>query len=677
MKTMVCGRWNRFSSMHDETRNLHKIINLYDACNATEEELIEAENGVTILLLQELEKRNITIIGDGSIRWDSVFDVTRHISGCTGFEELILIPGTNHFYRQPHIDSLPLCLRHPILSQDFNFAKKYTKKPLAFCLPGPYSTARQTQLKNGIGIKRAARAYAEIFNVEIAGLLKEGVELVRIEEPQIIAHPEDFKLFKDIMGCLLKNLDTQRLALVVWFGDVTSLPGYFNLPFGFFFLDFVCGRKNIDMLEEFPSDAHLIAGIFDARSTYRESDYELRHLLKEIISRVPRDRIILSANTDFHFLPWDEAMKKVEHMAEFAKEIESHDFLVPKIPSVSAQNTTPAIKSFLTQTPFPTSVVGSFPQTDSIRKARLGLKREELSNDLYRKIVNEHIHEWMDFQKAIGITVPVSGEFLREDMAAYFGIHFGGKLLDFVPSYENRRYRPVEYFKKVGFSAPILVSDFLSVQSLSDCYVKETITGPATLADWALTSYPVYYNDRYLFRRDLARALRVEIEYLSAAGVKILQIDEPALTHKMENFFMDIEAICEAVHGFEEKIYLILHICYSDMEALEQVFPHILKLPFHQIHMEMANRKYSMVSLIEKYGFGGKDIGLGVIDVHTDRIETVDEILLGVKKILPFFRPEQIWLTPDCGLKERSDAVAKKKLRIMTSAAEVCREKFV
>jgi 5-methyltetrahydropteroyltriglutamate--homocysteine methyltransferase len=283
----------------------------------------------------------------------------------------------------------------------------------------------------------------------------------------------------------------------------------------------------------------------------------------------------------------------------------------------------------------------------------------------------------MDLQEELEITVPVSGELIREDMAAYFGVQFGGRLLDFVPSYENRRYRPVEYFKKIVLQhTDELVDEFRFLQSLTARPVKETITGPATLADWALIRNARYYKDCRLFRMDLARTLRKQIDGLVASsGVRILQVDEPALTTKRKNLFRDLEAIHKTIRGLEESVYLILHICYSDMEALDEAFPYILELPFHQIHMEMANRNYALMRLIEKYGFGGKDIGLGVVDVHTDRIETVEEIVAGVDCARQYFAPREIWLTPDCGLKERSDEVAKQKLRNMARAAEICRNR--
>jgi 5-methyltetrahydropteroyltriglutamate--homocysteine methyltransferase len=233
----------------------------------------------------------------------------------------------------------------------------------------------------------------------------------------------------------------------------------------------------------------------------------------------------------------------------------------------------------------------------------------------------------------------------------------------------------VEYFNKIRLqNSQELAEEFRFLQSLTTRPVKETITGPATLSDWALIRSDRYYKDRRAFRMDLAKALRKQIEAVVQEGVRVLQVDEPALTTKPKNLGIDLEAIHETIRGLVSDVYIILHICYSDMEALDQAFPYILELPFHQIHMEMANRGYSLMRLIEKHGFGDKDIGLGVIDVHTDRIETVEEIMRGVELARRYFEPNQIWLTPDCGLKERSEEIAKEKLRRMVRAAELCRK---
>ena len=693
MEAIVAGRWNRHSSTRPEAQTLWKTRNRRDEGHAGEPELFEAQNSLATCLIRELEETGVAMLSDGGIRWDSVYDVTRQVNGCSGFEELVRIPDTNHFHRQP-VPQLPLAARESLLLGDLLFAKERTRLPLIMCLPGPYSTALQTKNLEEIGLERLARAYAEVFRGEIAVLLEQGAALVRIEEPQILHHPEDWKLFQLLMRYLASGLDTSKVALATWFGDVTRLPGYFDLPFGTFFVDFVEGRQSAECLAGFPQDKKLVAGLFDARQSYRESAEALkRFLVQSILKHVPQERVSVSSNTDFHFLPWDEAVVKVRSMVGFARSC--GDVALKTLPTrrfraIESFRLPPCEAAFPNVIPgerprgalsglkFPTSAVGSYPQNAEIRAARSKLKKRELDEPSYRAMVERHTIDWMRFQDGIGLTVPVSGEFFREDMAAYFGRAFGGTLRDFVPSYENRRYRPVEYDHYLMRGSAITVKEFLFAQSLTSRPVKETLTGPATLADWALIASPAYYSDRYGFRVDFAASLRKEIGHLRDAGVKVLQIDEPALTTKMETLIMDLDAIYETVRGFDKDFYLILHICYSDTASLDKAFPHILRLPFHQLHMEMANRKYSLLELIKKHGFGGKDIGLGVVDVHTNNIETVDEIVAGVEKTLALgcFTPQQIWLTPDCGFKERSDAVAQEKLRKMAAAAEICREKF-
>lgn len=328
--------------------------------------------------------------------------------------------------------------------------------------------------------------------------------------------------------------------------------------------------------------------------------------------------------------------------------------------------------------PFLTSAVGSYPQTPEIRQARRQYYEKKLSVKEYLEIVEQHTKKWVDFQRQIGLDIPVSGEFLRGDMAEFFGLQLGGRLMDFVPSYENRCYRPIEYHNYVySLNQAMTAHEFSFAQGFCpDRPLKHTITGPATLADWGMVSHPHYYRHPTAFRKDLALALKQELKYLKRAGVKILQIDEPALSTKTDHLQMDWESINLMLDGFQKTFYLILHICYSNLKALDDTFAHILTLPFQQIHLEMANRNYAPLSLIQKHGMSHKDLGLGVIDVHTDRIETVDEIVAGVTKVRQYLPAERIHLLPDCGLKERSEEVAKAKLEVLVQAAKVCREKL-
>jgi len=305
------------------------------------------------------------------------------------------------------------------------------------------------------------------------------------------------------------------------------------------------------------------------------------------------------------------------------------------------------------------------------------LARLEIGKEDYQALVKKHTLEWLKLQEELGLEVAVSGEFERQDMAVFFGEQFAGtKLGDFVPSYENRRYRPVIYERNVRWRKPIALPMYNLMRVNTRRLIKETITGPVTLFDWGLRGGLTYCRMPDLLRGDLVRALREEMDSLRKGGVKILQIDEPAFTTKIQELEKEAQSIQDLVGGFENDFYLILHICYSSEEALDKAFPLMLKFPFDQIHIEMANRDYRLVKLLEKHGFGDKDIGLGVIDVHQDRLETVEEIISGIKKVFPIVPANRIWVTPDCGLKERSKEITIKKLQVMVEAAKQARELF-
>lgn len=735
MKVVVAGRWNKHSSEHPPSKELWNVQERYDIRGTTPGELWRTKDELTKFLLRRIKEIGVSVVSDGGFRYDSVYDIARRIMGCGGFSQLTRIPETNHFHRQPEIHpvtfpwgakpngsnpnfivaSTPIdhgnfkecngikgeLVWRPLILDDLSFLKQNTDPPVVICLPGPYSLAKQTRYSGGEGYFNAlSSAYAKVLNQEIKSLILNGADLVRIEDPQILFHPQDWNLFKELMSELTRDADASKIALATWFGSVNHLPGYFDLPFGTFFVDFVEGRESILALSEFPKDKTLVAGIFDARHTYEETEDELLRLLSQITTHVPEENILISTNTDPHFLPWNEAEQKVRRMVGFAKKY-------PVVPSLKhkaekAKKTKipmPLIRvlppgkeiretflSKLSEKKFITSAVGSFPQTKEIRTARKKLREGQFDRFSYEIMVARRTREWLDFQVNSGLSVPVDGEFLRSDMAEYFLTYFGGKSLDFIPSYENRRYRPVEICQKISSPEPFVVKEYrrnLSL-TLNALPIKITFTGPATLADWTILKNPAYYHDRMLLRKHLVEELRKEMKVLISAGANCIQIDEPALTTKMGVLAEDLWAIYDTVQGFENKAYFVLHICYSDMEALDAAFPHLLRLPFHQIHMEMANRNYTMLDLIKKYGFAGKDIGLGVTDVHTDRVETPEEIINGVERVLalkdvfgaPYFTPENVWLLPDCGLKERSDEIAKTKLRVMVEAAKILREKY-
>lgn len=146
LQTVVAGRWNRHSSKHPQNQEFWRARNRYDAGKGSLNDVSVAADMVTLRLVQSLAEMGVDLVGDGGFMHDSIYDVTRRIEGCSGFKSLTRIPEVNHFHRQPTAD-LPLSREIPLLTEDLRFAQSATTRPVVVSLPGPYSTARQTQME--------------------------------------------------------------------------------------------------------------------------------------------------------------------------------------------------------------------------------------------------------------------------------------------------------------------------------------------------------------------------------------------------------------------------------------------------------------------------------------------------------------------------------------------------
>jgi len=187
------------------------------------------------------------------------------------------------------------------------------------------------------------------------------------------------------------------------------------------------------------------------------------------------------------------------------------------------------------------------------------------------------------------------------------------------------------------------------------------------MMDW---SFDEYYGSREKVCIAFAKELRKEVEALAEAGAKIIQIDEPAISTRPYEFQIAKEALEIMTEGIPA--YFITHICYG---AFEFVYPQMLKLPVHNIDLEMSNSELDLVELFKKHPFT-KDISFGVIDVHTHKIEDVETIKQRIRKALEVLDVNQVWIDPDCGLKTRTEEEAKQKLQNMVKATEEVRKEI-
>jgi len=307
-----------------------------------------------------------------------------------------------------------------------------------------------------------------------------------------------------------------------------------------------------------------------------------------------------------------------------------------------------------------TTQVGSLPKPDHILKARTDFARGRITRDELTRLEREATAEWIRFQDEIGMDVIVDGEQYRGDMVAFFaeelpGFTQGG----LVRSYGNRYYRKPVATGEIVRDHPITLDWWKYAQSLTDRPVKGMLTGPYTICDWS-------FNEHYDTREDLVMALAEVIHQealdLQAAGAKYIQIDEPAVSTRMDELDLAIKALGVATEGLE--VHTITHICYGDFH---NAYPKMLDLPVEQLDLEMANSNYDLLESFRESPFT-KSIGLGVVDSHSHRIESVEEVVEGIRRALKVIPAERMFVDPDCGLKTRTVEEARAKLRVVVEA---------
>jgi 5-methyltetrahydropteroyltriglutamate--homocysteine methyltransferase len=313
-----------------------------------------------------------------------------------------------------------------------------------------------------------------------------------------------------------------------------------------------------------------------------------------------------------------------------------------------------------------TTTVGSFPKPPRLEKARQQHARGELKAEELEAMEREETVEVIRRQERIGLDIVVDGELYRGDMTTYFAERMPGfAISNPVRSYGNRYYRKPIAVGPIRRKKPLTVDWWKFAQSQTSKPVKGMLTGPYTMMDW---SFNEHYSSREALAMDLAEAIREEAMELAEAGAQFIQVDEPAVSVRPEELKLAVRALGRAVEGIKAKT--ITHICYGDFDV---IYPALLDLPVDMIDLEMANSGYDLLDRFKQHRFT-KEIGYGVLDVHSHRIETKEEIKQGILRGLEHLKPEQMYIDPDCGLKTRTVEEAKEKLAVMVAAVREVRE---
>jgi 5-methyltetrahydropteroyltriglutamate--homocysteine methyltransferase len=310
---------------------------------------------------------------------------------------------------------------------------------------------------------------------------------------------------------------------------------------------------------------------------------------------------------------------------------------------------------------FPTTSVGSFPKPDYLVRARSDFAKGKISEDQLRDLERKATAFWIETQEKLGVDVLVDGEMYRGDMVAYFaerlpGFTEGG----LVRAYGNRYYHKPIITGEVSWPGPVTVDSWQFAQSLTKRPVKGMLTGAYTIMDW---SFNEHYPDRRSTATALAAVIRKEVEALIVAGCKIIQIDEPALSVRPEELPIALEAMERTTKDLDA--YFITHACYGEFE---HIYPGMLDLAVDNFDLEMSNSDLDLLEIFRRHPFT-KDISFGVVDVHSHKLESHEEVRSRVESALTILPKEKVWIDPDCGLKTRTVEEAIEKLRLCVEAA--------
>ncbi|GII63663.1 5-methyltetrahydropteroyltriglutamate--homocysteine methyltransferase [Sphaerisporangium krabiense] len=553
----------------------------------------------------------------------------------------------------------------------------------------------------------------DVYGRLLAALAAEGVGWTQLDEPALVADRTGAELDAVRRAYEYLGTLTTRPGLFVasYFGDLgEALPVIARTPVEAVGVDLVRGRTPVQALGEELALKTVVAGVVSGRDVWRAGRERALATLRALRVRV--DRVVVSTSCSLLHVPHsleretglDPALlrrlafadEKVAEVVELARLLEAAPRVEP-FPAPDVHGDTEAgLPVWETRSPYPVraaaqagrlglpplpvTTIGSFPQTDELRAARAALARGELPVTGYEDRVRVEIERAVRVQERLGLDVLVHGEPERNDMVQYFAEHLDGFAVTrhgWVQSYGSRCTRPPILHGDVHRPAPITVRWAEYARSLTDRPVKGMLTGPVTIVAWSFLRDDLPLREVML---QVADAVRAEVLDLEAAGVPVIQVDEPALRELMplrraaQDAYLAwaVAAYRRATSGAGDRTQIHTHLCYSDAD---QIIAAVDALDADVTTVESA-RSHGRVLREPAVRDFGRGLGPGVYDIHSPRVpaaEEVEELLEAVLRVLP---AERVWVNPDCGLKTRTYEQVEAALATMVAATGRLRERL-
>ena len=563
--------------------------------------------------------------------------------------------------------------------------------------------------------------YAQLLNA----LKLAGCEWVQVDEPILT-----MELEQDWQHALRKayyQLQTLpvKLMLTTYFGQLqNNLQLACELPVDGLHLDAVSARDEVtSVIDWLPSHKVLSLGVINGRNIWKAHLNTLLEWL-EPIHRVLQDRLWLAPSCSLLHVPVDLsseqtldeeicswlafAIQKLNEIDVLAKALNhgrsSVSFQLEKnsdaLNSRAQSNRVcqPAVKlrvqnisdamgvrksSYIERAAkqrekislplFPTTTIGSFPQTQTIRQARLDLRNSRLSQQAYRQLMQKEIETCIREQEVLELDVLVHGEPERNDMVEYFGEQLAGYTFTqfgWVQSYGSRCVKPPIIYGDVAHTHPISTEWIRYAQSLTRKPVKGMLTGPVTMLNWSFVRDD---QPKVQTCMQLALAVRDEVHALEKAGIRIIQIDEAALREGLPlrksqwKTYLEwaVRAFRIAANGVQDTTQIHTHMCYSEFNDIIEA---IAAMDADVITIENSRSDMELLNAFDQFHYPN-EIGPGVYDIHSPNIPSVDSIIDLMKKAAQRIPVERLWVNPDCGLKTRSWDEVRPALRNMVAAS--------
>ncbi len=667
----------------------------------------------------------------GKVPLETYFDIARGNKDAVA-SEMTKWFNTNYHYIVPELEGVTPKL---VENRPLAFYKEAKEKLGIDGKPvilGPITFIKLAKSFGEENFASLLQQFTPLYIQLLTELAEAGAEWVQIDEPIFTSNfsQEEVQHIQQVYEAIHQAVPHIKIILQTYFEKVSFYEEITALPVHALGLDFIHG-DSLSLLKQhgFPEDKVLVAGVVDGRNVWRADLDKKFVLLEEIQKHVPKDRLIIQPASSLLHVPvsteLEESLDPVikgglsfadEKLAEIvllrkgvqegqesiSKELEkSRNALSDLNNSTYRQNV--KVKENIEKLtendvnrplPFadritkqqerfnlpllPTTTIGSLPQTPEVRQTRSKWRRGDITDQAYEQFIQEQTKKWIDIQEEIGIDVLVHGEFERTDMVEYFGEKIDGFVVTqfaWVQSYGSRCVKPPLILGDVAFSEPITVKESVYAQSLTKKPVKGMLTGPVTILNWSFVRDDIPRVD---VLNQIALALREEIEALESNGIRMIQVDEPALREglplddtKKESYLASaVYAFKLATSSVQNDTQIHTHMCYSEFNA---IIDSISALDADVISIETSRSHGEIISAFENNTYN-KEIGLGVYDIHSPRVPSKEEMKQNINRALKIIKPNQFWINPDCGLKTRKEDETIAALKVMVEAAKEVRE---